>query len=78
MVQRTDRIDGILRRQSSITRAWDCRSARIVGGVTIVPQVKELQQVTIEAQYNINEITGESGDKFSKLMHSDERLVLIS
>jgi len=36
--------------------------------------VKELQQVAIEAQQNLGEITDESEDKFSELMDSDGEL----
>jgi len=42
--------------------------------VTNVPRVKELQQVAVEAQENIGEITGESEDRFSELMDSDGEL----
>ena len=46
----------------------------LLGGVTNVPRVKELQQVAIEAQENIGEITDESEDRFSDLMDSDGEL----
>ena len=46
----------------------------LLGGVTNVPRVKELQQVAIEAQKNIGEITDESEDRFSDLMDSDGEL----
>ena len=46
----------------------------LLGGVTNVPRVKELQQVAIEAQENIGEITDESADRFSDLMDRDGEL----
>ena len=46
----------------------------LLGGVTNVPRVKELQQVAIEAQQNLGEITDESEDRFSELMDSDVEL----
>jgi len=46
----------------------------LLGGVTNVPRVKELQQVAIEAQRNLGEITDESEDRFAELMDSDGEL----
>ncbi|MEZ3163124.1 tubulin/FtsZ family protein [Halorubrum sp. RMP-47] len=46
----------------------------LLGGVTNVPRVKELQQVAIEAQQNMGEITDESEDRFADLMDSDGEL----
>ena len=46
----------------------------LLGGVTNVPRVKELQQVAIEAQQNLGEITDESEDRFAELMDSDGEL----
>ena len=46
----------------------------LLGGVTNVPRVKELQQVAIEAQENLGEITDESEDRFAELMDSDGEL----
>ncbi|ELZ49618.1 Tubulin/FtsZ GTPase [Halorubrum coriense DSM 10284] len=46
----------------------------LLGGVTNVPRVKELQQVAIEAQRNQGEITDESEDRFAELMDSDGEL----
>ncbi|WP_089383665.1 tubulin/FtsZ family protein [Halorubrum vacuolatum] len=46
----------------------------LLGGVTNVPRVKELQQVAVEAQRNIGEITEESEDRFADLMDSDDEL----
>jgi cell division GTPase FtsZ len=46
----------------------------LLGGVTNVPRVKELQQIAIEAQENIDEITDESKEHFSDLMDSDGEL----
>ena len=46
----------------------------LLGGVTNVPRVKELQQVAIEAQRNLGEITDESEDRFADLMDSDGEL----
>ena len=46
----------------------------LLGGVTNVPRVKELQQIAIEAQQNIDEISDESDDHFSDLMDSDGEL----
>ena len=46
----------------------------LLGGVTNVPRVKELQQVAIEAQQNLGEITDESADRFAELMDSDGEL----
>jgi len=46
----------------------------LLGGVTNVPRVKGLQQVAIEAQRNIGEITEESDERFADLMDSDGEL----
>ncbi|MDB2264137.1 tubulin/FtsZ family protein [Halorubrum ezzemoulense] len=46
----------------------------LLGGVTNVPRVKELQQVAVEAQQNLGEITDESEDRFTELMDSDGEL----
>lgn len=46
----------------------------LLGGVTNVPRVKELQQIAIEAQENIDETTDESEDHFLDLMDSDGEL----
>ncbi len=46
----------------------------LLGGVTNVPRVKELQQVAIEAQRNIGEITEESEERFAELLDSDDEL----
>ncbi|ELZ42965.1 Tubulin/FtsZ GTPase [Halorubrum californiense DSM 19288] len=46
----------------------------LLGGVTNVPRVKELQQVAIEAQRNLGEITDESEDRFAELIDSDGEL----
>ena len=40
----------------------------LLGGVTNVPRVKELQQVAPEAQQNLGEITDENDGLFSELM----------
>ncbi len=47
-------------------------SAVLLSGVTNVPRIKELQQVAIEAQDNIEEIREESEDKFENLVSDDE------
>ena len=46
----------------------------LLGGVTNVPRVKELQQFAIEAQQNLGEISGESKDRFLELMNSNGEL----
>ncbi len=46
----------------------------LLGGITNVPRVKELQQVAVEAQHNIDEITDESEGRFSELMDTDDEL----
>jgi hypothetical protein len=46
----------------------------LLGGVTNVPRVKELQQVAIEAQQNLGEITDENEGRFSELMDSEGEL----
>ena len=46
----------------------------LLGGVTNVPRVTELQQVAIEAQERIGEITDASEERFSNLMDSDGEL----
>jgi cell division GTPase FtsZ len=46
--------------------------AVLLSGVTNVPRIKELQQVAIEAQDNIEEIREESEQKFDDLVSDDE------
>ncbi|MFB6169187.1 MAG: tubulin/FtsZ family protein [Haloferacaceae archaeon] len=46
--------------------------AVLLSGVTNVPRIKELQQVAIEAQDNIEEIREESDEKFDDLVSDDE------
>ena len=46
----------------------------LLGGVTNVPRVKELQQVAPEAQQNLGEITDENEGRFSELMDSNGEL----
>jgi len=46
----------------------------LLGGVTNVPRVKELQQVAIEAQQNIGEITHDSDTRLETLLDSDGEL----
>ncbi len=46
----------------------------LLGGVTNVPRIKELQQVAIEAQQNRGEITGESEGRFTDLMDTGGEL----
>jgi cell division GTPase FtsZ len=46
--------------------------AVLLSGVTNVPRIKELQQVAIEAQDNIEEIREESDEKFEDLVSDDE------
>ena len=46
--------------------------AVLLSGVTNIPRIKELQQVAIEAQDNIEEIREESGQKFDDLVSDDE------
>jgi cell division GTPase FtsZ len=47
-------------------------SAVLLSGVTKVRRIKELQQVAIEAQDNIEEIRDESEEKFEDLVSDDE------
>ncbi|WP_187347720.1 tubulin/FtsZ family protein [Haloplanus rubicundus] len=47
-------------------------SAILLSGVTNVPRIKELQQVAIEAQDNINEIREESEANLQNLVEDDE------
>jgi cell division GTPase FtsZ len=47
-------------------------SAVLLSGVTDVPRIKELQQVAIEAQDNIEEIREESEKELEKLVEDDE------
>jgi cell division GTPase FtsZ len=47
-------------------------SAILLSGVTNVPRIKELQQVAIEAQDNINEIREESETNLQNLVEDDE------
>ena len=44
----------------------------LLSGVTNVPRIKELQQVAIEAQENIDEINKESDTNLDNLVHDDE------
>jgi cell division GTPase FtsZ len=46
----------------------------LLGGVTNVPRIKELQQVAIEAQQNRGEITDESEGRFTDLMDTGGEL----
>ncbi len=46
--------------------------AVLLSGVPNVPRIKELQQVAIEAQDNIEEIRDESADNFEDLVSDDE------
>jgi len=46
----------------------------LLGGVTNVPRVKELQQVAIEAQQNVGEITHDSDTRLETLLDSDGEL----
>jgi len=46
-------------------------SVVLLSGVTNVPRIKELQQVAIEAQDNINEIREESEDNLDSLVNED-------
>jgi len=43
----------------------------LLSGVTNVPRIKELQQVAIEAQDNIEEIRDESEDNLDSLVNED-------
>jgi cell division GTPase FtsZ len=47
-------------------------AAVLLSGVTEVPRIKELQQVAIEAQENIDEIRQESEDNLQSLVEDDE------
>ena len=47
-------------------------SCILLSGVTNVPRIKELQQVAIEAQDNIDEIRQESDDQLDDLVEDDE------
>jgi hypothetical protein len=47
-------------------------SVILLSGVTNVPRIKELQQVTIEAQDNIDDIREESEDNLEQLVNDDE------
>jgi len=44
----------------------------LLSGVTNVPRIKELQQVAIEAQDNIDDIQQESQDNLDTLISDDE------
>ena len=44
----------------------------LLSGVTNVPRIKELQQVAIEAQENIDDIRQESEDNLDTLISDDE------
>lgn len=47
-------------------------SSLLLSGVTNVPRIKELQQIAIEAQDNIEEIREESEDNLEELVEDDE------
>jgi len=47
-------------------------SVILLSGVNDVPRIKELQQVAIEAQDNIEEIREESEDNLESLVEDDE------
>jgi hypothetical protein len=47
-------------------------SVILLSGATNVPRIKELQQVAIEAQENIDEIREESDDNLNELVQDDD------
>ncbi|SFG57316.1 Cell division GTPase FtsZ [Halopelagius inordinatus] len=55
-----------------IKGAGKVASVILLSGVTNVPRIKELQQVAIEAQDNIDEIREESNDNLQNLINDDE------
>ena len=55
-----------------VTGANFVASVILLSGVNNVPRIKELQQVAIEAQENIEEIQQESDDKLEGLVNDDE------
>jgi cell division GTPase FtsZ len=55
-----------------ITNSGKVASVLLLSGVTNVPRIKELQQVAIEAQDNIEEIREESDDNLRNLVDDDE------
>ncbi|MFC6824150.1 tubulin/FtsZ family protein [Halopelagius fulvigenes] len=55
-----------------IRGAGKVASVILLSGVTNVPRIKELQQVAIEAQDNIDEIREESNDNLQNLINDDE------
>ena len=55
-----------------IPGAGKVASVILLSGVTNVPRIKELQQVAIEAQDNIEEIRQESDSNLENLINDDE------
>ena len=55
-----------------ITDSGRVASVVLLSGVTNVPRIKELQQVAIEAQDNIDDIRQESEDNLDDLINDDE------
>jgi cell division GTPase FtsZ len=55
-----------------VTGSGFVASVILLSGVTNVPRIKELQQVAIEAQENIDEINKESETNLDNLVHDDE------
>jgi len=55
-----------------ITDSGKVASVVLLSGVTNVPRIKELQQVAIEAQDNIDDIRQESEDNLDDLINDDE------
>ncbi|WP_313694554.1 tubulin/FtsZ family protein [Halorarum halobium] len=55
-----------------VTGSGFVASVILLSGVTNVPRIKELQQVAIEAQDNIDEIRQESDDNLDNLVSDDE------
>ncbi|RLM57627.1 cell division protein [Halobellus sp. Atlit-31R] len=55
-----------------ITDSGKVASVILLSGVTNVPRIKELQQVAIEAQDNIDDIREESEDNLENLINDDE------
>ncbi|WP_205628404.1 tubulin/FtsZ family protein [Haloprofundus marisrubri] len=55
-----------------VTGSGFVASVILLSGVTNVPRIKELQQVAIEAQDNIDEINRESDDNLQNLVNDDE------
>jgi len=71
VARRADRLDGGPRGDYPYRGAGFVATVILLAGVTNVPRIKELQQVAIEAQDNLDEIRDESEENLDELVSDD-------